>query len=272
MEKFIDGKIIEVLVYAIVKIVIGFIGVCILSKIINVFVNKVERSLKGSKRFDDTVISFLKPLVSKGLKFFVFVLYVGFIGVETSAIVAAITSIGLAIGLAFQGALSNIAGGFIILIMRPFKVHDYIKVGDNEGTVESIQVFYTTLVTIDNKVIKLPNGEVSNVGIIDYTTKELRRVDMKFIIAHDDDLNVVREIMFMAIDGVKGCLKEPAAPFVGVSNVDVCGVEVVLRVWVKTEVYWRIYFELIEKIKREFKKNNIGVAYSSVRVKNIDGC
>ena len=189
------NQIMGTIVRGIIKVVVGLIIILILFKIINMLKKNIEKRLLSNEKVDSTVVQFLSPLLSKIVKFFILVCYIAFLGIETSSIAAAVTSAGLAIGLALQGSLSNFAGGFIILLMHPFKVGDYITTCGESGTVENIEVFYTTLVTIDNRVIKIPNGQVASSTIIDDNTKSIRRVDLIFSIGHRNNYNLVKRII-----------------------------------------------------------------------------
>ena len=202
----------------------------------------------------------------KVLKFFIIVCYIGFIGVETSSIAAAITSAGLAIGLALQGSLSNFAGGFIILLMRPFKVGDYIQTCDQSGFVENIEIFYTTLVTIDNQVIKIPNGQVASSTIIDDNTKSTRRVNLVFSIGHNNEYSKVKEVICECVEKTGLKLKNTDV-FINIVGYNLTSVDITVRVWSKTKDYWDLYFTLQEGIKVAFDKKGILMPSSKVEVK-----
>ena len=197
-------------------------------------------------------------------------IYVEYLGIETSSIAAAITSVGLAIGLAMQGALSNFAGGFIILLMRPFKVGDYIYTCGEEGSVESIQIFYTTLVTIDNRVIKIPNGEVANSSIIDASTKKIRRIDLTFCVSYKSNIGIAKKSIKESIDKVGGYLNDPIPPFINIGICNGGAIELFVRVWVKTKDYWDIYFKLLEEVKLNFNKVGIEQPYSKLDLNLIN--
>lgn len=249
-------EIFNKIILTISKVLIGLLIAWILFKIINLICKRIENKLLKNSKIDVTVSRFITPLISKVLKFFVLICYIGFIGVETSSIAAAITSAGLAIGLAMQGSLSNFAGGFIILIMRPFKVGDYIQVCNESGSVESIQIFYTTLLTPDNKIIKIPNGEVASSVIVDYTSKNIRRVDLIMPISYDNDLKLIKEIILNCVNKTRLSLKEKEI-FVGVNKYNGTYIDLEIRVWCKNKDYWNLYYMLLEGISVSFKEKGI---------------
>ena len=248
-----------------IKIVVGSIVVLILFKLINRLSKRIETKMNNNPKIDRTVASFVEPVIRKGLKILIFICFIGYIGIETSSIAAAIASAGLGIGLALQGALSNLAGGFIILCMRPFKVGDYISVCGESGTVESIQIFYTTLVTIDNKVIMVPNGKVADDSITNVSTKPTRRVDMIFSISYENDIDKAKRIIKTCVDTV-GLTLPNSEVFINIVKHNSSSIDISTRVWVKNEDYWILYFRLLEDVKTAFDENGIEMSYSKVDV------
>ena len=263
------SNVFESIIVTVLKIVIGLLLVWFLFKVVNLICKKVENKLNKNAKIDPTIASFLVPTIRKASKIFILVIFVGFIGIETSSIAAAITSIGLAIGLAMQGTLSNFAGGIMILLLRPFKVGDYINTCSKSGTVESIQLFYTTLVTIDNVVIKIPNGELLNNTIENMSTKKLRRLDMVFSISYNNDLLLVKDIIKTNI--IKShMVLENKGIFINVYGSNETSVEIISRAWVKNEDYWDLYYFLLEEVRKGFVENNIEMPTSSVYTKIIN--
>jgi small conductance mechanosensitive channel len=261
----IGGEIIKKVIEAIIRLFVGLIIVWVLFKIVNIISRKLKVKFESKRKIDVTVVKFLIPLIEKSLKLFIVIGYIAFIGIETSSIAAAITSAGLAIGLALQGSLSNFAGGFVILITRPFKVGDYIETCNESGFVENIEIFYTTLVTIDNRVIKIPNGEVASSIIIDDNTKNTRRVNLTFWIGHNNNYQKVRDILKESVD--KTNLRLPGSEdFINIVGYNEKGVEITLRVWCKTKDYWDLYFMLQENIKLRFDKEGIIMPYAKLDI------
>lgn len=250
LKKLIDmgssygGKIL----LAIAAAVVGFIVIKFLCKLIS-------RSVDKSK-FSDTV----KIIVKKAIKILLYLLLlVGIIeilGVPMSSVVALIASGGLAVGLAFQGALSNFAGGFMILIFRPFKIGDYIESTGAEGFVKDISIFYTKIMTIDNKQILVPNGDLMSANVTNFTASDKRRVDQNFKITNDIDQELVKKVLLEAASGTEGVLPDPK-PFARLTAVDDDTYIFTIRAWCDTEKYWDVYFDLIENCSKALSDNGI---------------
>ncbi len=265
-------KIVDTIATNSMKIIIGLlvllIGFKVIKKIVNNFVLFLEK-----REIDITVIKFLESLISTGLKVLLaLTILVGYWGIELTGLTAILTSAGVAIGLALQGSLSNFAGGFIILLIRPFKVGDYIETGIYAGTVEQIGLFYTQLATIDNKLILIPNGTLSNGSLINYSAKENRRVDMTFSVGYENDVIKVKNVLTDIINKNKLILDDPEK-FVGISAHGPSSVDFMIKVWCKTEDYWTIHFDLLEQVKIRFDEENISIPYPQMDVhfKNIKG-
>lgn len=263
-------KIVDTIATNSMKIIIGLlvllIGFKVIKKIVNNFVLFLEK-----REIDITVIKFLESLISTGLKVLLaLTILVGYWGIELTGLTAILTSAGVAIGLALQGSLSNFAGGFIILLIRPFKVGDYIETGIYAGTVEQIGLFYTQLATIDNKLILIPNGTLSNGSLINYSAKENRRVDMTFSVGYENDVIKVKNVLTDIINKNKLILDDPEK-FVGISAHGPSSVDFMIKVWCKTEDYWTIHFDLLEQVKIRFDEENISIPYPQMDVhfKNI---
>ncbi|HBF7897475.1 mechanosensitive ion channel [Clostridioides difficile] len=242
-----------------VKLIIGILILSIGFKIIKKFVNHVMLLL--SKRdIDLTLRRFLKSLLLSVLKVAVIIIVLEYWGMSLSSFAAVIASAGVAIGLALQGSLSNFAGGFIILLIRPFKVGDYIEAAGHGGTVEQIGLFYTQLVTPDNKQILIPNGSVSNDSLINYSAKNTRRVDLTFSVGYEDDILHVRRVLKDIVNNHKLIINEPE-PFIGVVEHGDNAIKFAARVWCKTEDYWTIYLDLLEEVKVRFDEEGITIPY-----------
>lgn len=251
-----------------VKLVIGLFVLFILFKIINVISNKFKKRME-KKNKDKTITSVIYQILRKGLKILAILIFLGYVGIDTAGIGTVIASLGVGIGLALQGSLSNFAGGIVILILRPFKIDDYIEAQGEGGTVENIGIFYTTLVTPDNKIVMIPNGTLANGTITNYSAKELRRVDFNFSISYDADVEKAKRVIWDVIINTKNVLDEPS-PFVRLKEYGSSAVDITTRVWVKNADYWTVYFDMMESIKEEFAKANIEIPYNQldVHVKN----
>ena len=243
-----------------VKLVIGIILIVIGFKIINKLLKRFV-TLCEKRNVDMTIVRFTKSFISitsKGL--LVLIIAGGYWDLKLSGLAAIFASAGVAIGLALQGSLSNFAGGFIILLLRPIKVGDYIQTGQFEGAVEQIGVFYTTLTTSDNKVVLIPNGALSNGSLINYSTKDTRRVDLKFSAGYECDILKVRRVLKDIVNSNKLVLDYPE-PFVGLFEQGPNSLNFAVRVWVNTPDYWTVYFDLLEQVKIRFDEENISIPY-----------
>ena len=241
------------------KLIVGALIISIGFKIINKLVGRFMNVLE-KREVDITISKFLKSLITVSLKVILVLPVLGYWGIQLSGIAALVASAGVAIGLALQGSLSNFAGGFIILFIRPFKVGDYIETSTYGGVVEQIGLFYTQLVTFDNKQILIPNGSLSNGSLINYSAKPTRRVDLIFCVGYENDIHHVKDILTKIVENHKLILKDPK-PFRGVSAHSASSIDFVVRVWGNTENYWNIYHDLLEEVKITFDKENISIPY-----------
>jgi small conductance mechanosensitive channel len=183
----------------------------------------------------------------------------------TSSIAALITSLGVGVGLAVQGALSNFAGGILIIFTRPFKIDDYIEACGVGGTVEDINLIHTILRTPDNKVITLPNGTLANENIVNYSVKDTRRVDLVFSISYEADFAQAQRLLLSTVAGHELVLADPA-PFVRMKEHGDSAIKIAARVWVKSEDYWTVYFDLTERVKAVFDENDIVIPFNQLDV------
>ncbi len=245
------------IIISLIILIIGF-------KLIAWLEKKIKSKSKLSK-LDPSVNGFVISFVSISLKIFLIVIVLTIIGVPIASLITIVGSCAVAIGLALQGGLSNIAGGLMILIFKPFKVGDYILVNNLEGTVRLISMFYTTIETVDNKIIQLPNGNLSNSNIINYSANEKRRVDIDVSVSYDSDINKVKKIINNIIDEHNLILKNEEVIVRLKSHAD-SSLVFAVRVWVKTNDYWNVYYDLMELIKEDFDKNKISIPYPQLDV------
>lgn len=251
-----------------IKIIISLIIFLVSFRIINVLVRKLENRLKKSDRFDKTISKVVTYLIKIGAKIIVVICLIGYLGIDTSGLTALVTSLGVCAGLAVNGALSNLAGGILIIFTRPFKVDDYIEVDGNSsisGTVEDIQIVCTKLRTPDNKVIYVPNGVLSNSNIINYSEKSTRRVDFTFSIAYENDFEKAKSIVAAICSSHSMTLADPA-PFVRMSEHGQNSINITARVWVKSGDYWTVRFDILEAVKKAFDESGITIPYNQLDV------
>lgn len=244
---------------AVITLVVGTQLIKLLRKIVKKVLTKAEADI-GVRQFLD---SFLKVALYVVLGF---IIAAGF-GVDAASIVALLGSAGVAVGLALQGSLSNLAGGVLILVLKPFKVGDYIKedAAGNEGTVSEIQMFYTKLLTGDNKTIILPNGTLANTSMTNVTLADKRRVDVMVGISYDADIKKAKEVLLSVITSDEEVLQnEDKSVFV--DNLGDSAVIMGLRCWVKKENYWSVKFRLTENVKYALDEAGIGIPYPQMDV------
>lgn len=253
-----------------VKLIIGALLLYIGWKIVNRLLKTFNKVL-DKRGVDKTLVSFLNSFSNIAIKFILVLSVLDFAGFKTASLTALLASGGLAIGLALQGSLGNFAGGIIILFLRPFKVGDFIETSSHTGTVEDIKLFYTHLITPDNKQILIPNGTISNGSLINYSAKETRRVDLTFGVSYDADINHVKRVISNIINRHELIISDPE-PFVGVTQHADSSVNFVVRVWCKTSDYWTVHFDLLEQVKVKFDEEKITIPYPQmdVRVKQVD--
>ena len=251
-----------------VKLIIALVLLFISFKIIKVVCRKVEKS-GAKKNADKTVMRTLAYALGLVLRVVVVVCLVGYLGIDTSGITALIASFGVCIGLAVNGALSNLAGGVLILLTRPFRVDDFIEAQGISGTVADIHITSTKIITGDNKVVYVPNGSLANGNIINYSEKDTRRVDLDFSIAYSADSDKAKAIITDILEKHELVLKDPA-PFVRMSAHGASAIVIKTRAWVKNSDYWAVYFDVTEAVKAEFDKNGIEIPFEQldVHIKN----
>jgi len=221
--------------------------------------NLLRRIMKRGE-VDKTLISFVCNLVYVLLLAFVVIAAINKLGIQTTSFIAIIGAAGLAIGLALQGSLANFAAGVLMIIFRPFKVGDLIEGGGTAGTVEEIQIFATQLKSADNKTIIVPNSKILGGNIVNYSTKETRRVDMTFGIGYDDDIDKSRSVIQGIISKDERVLKDPA-PLVVVSELADSSVNFTVRVWTKSGDYWGVFFDTTEAVKKQFDAEEISIPF-----------
>lgn len=245
------------IVLAIVLYVVGHF----LIKLINKFFAKVI----DRRGMDKGVKTFLKSFVNILLTIMLIVAVVSALGVDTTSFAALLASAGIAIGMALSGNLQNFAGGILILLLRPFKVGDFIDAQSVSGTVKEIQIFHTIITTPDNKEIYVPNGSLSSGTVINYSHNEMRRVDFVIGIDYGEDTEKVRSLL-QRIAKENPDIDQSMEPEVYVNALSSSSVDIMFRVWGKNVNYWDIYFGMNEKIYKEFNKEGISFPYPQLTV------
>ncbi len=246
------GTFLMNLLGAIITIIIGRI---IIKKIVKVSQKKIE-----TKDFEPTKVNFLLSLVKISFNVVLYVAAAGIMGISTTSLVTIIGAAGLAIGLALQGSLSNVAGGFLILILKPFKEGDWIEAHGVSGTVFKVNILNTVLKTPDNKTIYVPNAGLSNSSITNYSEEPERRLDLTFGIDYSDDIDKAKGILQNIMASDPRILQENDNR-ISIASLGDSSVNFTFRAWCKTPDYWDLNFDLIESVKKEFDKNDISIPF-----------
>ena len=244
-QELIDTAV-DIGINLLVALIILFIGLRLAK-----FFAKMVRKVLEKRGSDKGLISFMSSLVNGIIKVLTVVTVFSQIGIEMTSFVAILGAAGLAIGLAFSGTLSNFAGGVIILLLKPFKVGDFIEAQGESGTVTEIQIFHSILLTPDNKTIILPNGPVSTGNVTNYSTQDTRRVDFTFGFGYGEDLKLAKETVMEIVNSHPKVLKDPE-PFVRLGSLGDSSVNLTVRIWAKKEDYWDIHFYVNEKVYNTF--------------------
>jgi small conductance mechanosensitive channel len=231
---------------------------------IKMVIKLVDKGMQRSK-MEITLRKFIISLINFGLKILLFVTVATIVGIKMTAFVTLIGAMGLAFGLALQGSLANFAGGVLINILKPYKIGDFIETGGIMGTVKEISIFNTILNTPDNKRIILPNSNVSNNNITNFSSEETRRVDLSFGVAYDTNTDRAIQIINDVIADHKYILRDPQ-PFVRIGNFGASSIDITVRVWGNSANYWDIHFDLLEQVKAAFDKAGIEIPFDQVDV------
>ena len=238
-----------------------FLGCMAVMKVILSLIDRTMTRLKVEPTVHKFTHSCLKVLmwVITGL------IVAAYLDFPINSLVTVLGVIGVALSLSLQGSLSNLAGGITVMVSRPFAVGDYVEAGGVSGTVSEIGLVYTKLKTIDNKIIFIPNGEISGEKIVNYNKQERRRVDLTFTVSYDADPERVKEIMRQVIGAHPKALFTPE-PFVRTTSLGESSVGYTLRVWCATQDYWELYYDLLERVRAAFDREGVELTYNHLNV------
>jgi len=220
-----------------------------------------KKAAMKSPNMDETLANFLASLVGYVIKAFVIIAAITKLGVEATSLIAVLGAATLAIGLALQGTLGNVAAGVMLMLFRPYKVGDYVEVAGNEGVVDDMNIFTTNLATVDNIKVIIANGEAWGSTIKNFTALGLRRVDVDYGIHYDDDIDKAIKVINEVAAKHPDVLSEPHGPWAKVVTLNESSVDIQSRVWCKPEHYWDVMFDLKKSIKEAFDKNDITIPY-----------
>lgn len=246
------------LIGGLLVLIVGFYVAKIITKVI---VSQLER-----RKVDPSLASFVRSLISILLKAVVIISAIGIMGVQTTSFVAILGAAGLAVGLALQGTLQNFASGVMILLFKPFKVGDVINGAGFTALVNEIQIFNTILKTPDNKIIIVPNSQLSNSAITNFSMEEKRRVDWTFGIGYGDKVEEAEAILMELIKADSRIIDDPAEPFIALSELADSSVNLVVRCWVMSPDYWSVFFEMNLKVYNAFNEKGINIPFPQMDV------
>ncbi len=253
--QFIDWAVIFVpkLILACIILFIGFWMVRKLDAIVEAAMEKAGLSLE--------ITSFLSSIIEIGLKFVVVLIAAGMLGFEMSSLVAVLAAAGFAIGLALQGFLGNFASGITIVFFKPYKVGDWVEISEKFGRVESIQIFNTTIITPGQKTLIIPNGQVTDGIITNFSTKGHIRIELNVTMPYAESFPKVKSVIIKALKTVPDVMQDPE-PMVGIESFDSHNVIIGIRPFIKPDNYWDVTFNVHEVVKKAFNENGIKVSYS----------
>lgn len=257
---FLTATVLPIAIKLLIALVIYFVG----TKLIKFVLNLLEKTFEKTE-LDEGVESFLKSAAKIVLYVVLVFLIVSYLGIATTGLAALFASAGVTVGLALQGSLSNLAGGVLILVLKPFKVGEYIIAGGDEGTVISIEILCTKLRTGDNKIIVVPNGALANSSITNASREEFRRVDFVFGVAYDSDLKLVKSLLQKEAEKNELVLKDRDIT-IFINEFAASSIDFGLRVWCKNADYWNVKWALMESVKDVFDANKIEIPFNQLDV------
>ena len=245
--------------------IIGAIIIYIVGRYLIKFVMRLTFNILERQKVDTSVKTFLQSFINIGLTILLIIAIAGRLGVETTSFAALLASAGVAIGMALSGNLNNLAGGLIILLLKPFKVGDFIEAQGLTGTVKAIQIFHTIITTVDNKEIFIPNGALSNGSVINYNINTTRRLEWVIGVEYNEDYDKVEAVIKRLISEDPRILQDPA-PFVALKELADSSVNIVIRCWVKGADYWDVNFDMNRRIYTTFNSEGISFPFPQLTV------
>lgn len=254
----------DLIVSYVIKFVVAIL-ILIIGKMIANSVAKVMGRGMTRKGVDGAVISFLSAIIKSVIFIAAILMALSQVGVQTTSFIAILGAAGLAIGLSLQGSLANMASGVLIIMFRPFRAGEYVEAGGVSGTVNEVNIFQTVLKTPDNKVVYVPNAQITGQPITNYSREDTRRVDLLIGVSYDADLHKTKEVLESVLKADDRLLKEPAWN-IQVNALNNSSVDFIVRPWVNSTDYWPVYWDLMREIKIALDKNDIGIPYPQMDV------
>ena len=245
--------------------IVAAIAIVIIGMIVARIVSNTVNRLMVSRKIDATVADFLSALVRYGIIAFTLIAALGRVGVQTASVIAVLGAAGLAVGLALQGSLSNLAAGVLLVMFRPFRAGEYVDLGGVAGTVLNVQIFSTTMRTVDGKIVVIPNGKIIAGNIINFSREPVRRNEFIIGVAYDSDIDQVKKILTDIIQSDERILKDREMT-VRLNELGASSINFVVRVWSNSSDLQSVYWDVLERIKREFDANGISFPYPQMDV------
>ena len=245
--------------------IVAAIAIVIIGMIVARIVSNTVNRLMLARKIDATVADFLSALVRYGIIAFTLIAALGRVGVQTASVIAVLGAAGLAVGLALQGSLSNLAAGVLLVMFRPFRAGEYVDLGGVAGTVLNVQIFSTTMRTVDGKIVVIPNGKIIAGNIINFSREPVRRNEFIIGVAYDSDIDQVKKILTDIIQSEDRILKDREMT-VRLNELGASSINFVVRVWSNSSNLQSVYWDVLERIKREFDANGISFPYPQMDV------
>ena len=245
--------------------IVAAIAIVIIGMIVARIVSNTVNRLMVARKIDATVADFLSALVRYGIIAFTLIAALGRVGVQTASVIAVLGAAGLAVGLALQGSLSNLAAGVLLVMFRPFRAGEYVDLGGVAGTVLNVQIFSTTMRTVDGKIVVIPNGKIIAGNIINFSREPVRRNEFIIGVAYDSDIDQVKKILTDIIQSEDRILKDREMT-VRLNELGASSINFVVRVWSNSSDLQSVYWDVLERIKREFDANGISFPYPQMDV------
>ncbi len=245
-------------------IIVFIAGWWLASLAAKIFVKAMNRT-----KADETVVSFLKSLIKNVLRVIVVVSALAQLGINVTSIITALGAATVAVGLALQSTMSNLASGVLIILNKPFKVGDFLQFNGMQGTVTKIEMMNTYLKSLDNKEIIIPNSKLTIDTIVNYSSLGIRRLDLNFTVSYDDDISKVKAVLLKIVARNPLALKDPE-PLIGVSSHNESSIGIDVKIWVKNENYFPLFYAMQEEVKKQFDENGITIPYNQICVHNVN--
>lgn len=264
MEKFVD-KMVDFLIGAIPGVAVA-LAIVILGYFLTKIIVMLSRKGMDKAGLDFSLKKFFLNCIRVVCYIIILISALSTLGVSTTGLIACFSAGAAAVALALKDSLSNIASGIILLFSRPFVTGDFIEFGSNMGNVQQIDLMHTKVMTLDHKCVMIPNSVISSMEVVNYTSLPQRRIDITVPIGYDADIEQVKSILLETVSSDNRVLSEPDVPFVRVKEFSESSVDFIVKVWVKADDYWPVYYDLIENIKKTLDSNNVPIPYNQLDV------